>query len=132
MARWLHPVVKNMVLCEDVLPGPPGTGNVHLMNVFANIRPRSSFPYRHSQLCVFLQLTDAAGEGLGHVVARLADSGRVVFYSEDFLIQFRDRLQTKWTVFRLQDCPFPEPGLYLIEFYYHEQWVADQPVYVLR
>src|SRR5436309_15863323 len=61
-AAMLLPIPKSMVLCHDVLPGPEGTGNVHLMNVFGAVRPRFDppFPYRLPRLCVFLQLTDAS------------------------------------------------------------------------
>jgi hypothetical protein len=130
MATWLRPVVKSMVVCEDVLPGPEGTGNVHLMNVFSSIRPRAEplFPHRHPQVCVFLQLTDAEGRALGQIIARQQSSGSAVFGSARHVINFRDRLQVKWALFRLQDCPFPEPGLYSIEFHCAGRWLFEQSV----
>ncbi len=52
----MMPIAKSMILCQEVLPGPEGTGNVHPMNVFGAIRPRSDppFPYRMPQMCVFM------------------------------------------------------------------------------
>jgi hypothetical protein len=134
MASGLIPVAKSMVLCTDVLPGPDGTGNVHLMNVFSGIRPRSDppFPYRLPQLCVFLQLTDAVGQVPGRIEGRQADSDRIVFASQEQSIRFRDRLQVAWVLFRLTDCPFPEEGLYWIQFYCHDHLVADQRVRLLE
>jgi hypothetical protein len=90
----LLPVAKAMILCQDVLPGPEGTGNVHLMNVFGAIRPRSDppFPYWLPQLCVFLQLTDAAGEVPGRIVGRRADQDVPVFASPEHPIVFTGRL----------------------------------------
>ena|SRR5262245_45927015 len=133
MARRLQPSVKTMILCEDVLPGAGGTGNVHLMNVFSEIRPQGEppFPYRFPELCVFLQLTDAEGQASGRVVGRRADSGHIVFSSKDHLIHFQDRLQVKWVLFRVKDCPFPAPGLYWIESYCDGRWLADQTVTLL-
>jgi hypothetical protein len=133
MAVWLDPVVKSMILCEDVLPGPEGTENVHLMNVFSAIRPREvpSSPYRLRQLCVFLQLTDAEGHTSGHIVGRHAGSDRTVFASPRHDIQFEDRLQMKWVVFRLLNCPFPDAGLYWIEFHCDGRWLAEQSVLFL-
>lgn len=127
MPTWLQPVAKTMLLCQDVLPGPEGTDNVHLMNVCSSIRSRSDppFPYRLPRLCVFLQLTDAEGEAPGYMLVRQADSDRVVFKSVEHLIRFRDRLQLKWTLFHIIDCPFPDPGLYLVEFYFEGRWVVD-------
>ena len=124
MAEKLLPVVKSMVLCEDALPGPAGTGNVHLMNVFSNIRPRSepAFPYHLAQLCVFLQLTDVEGQAPGHILGYHPDSGRIVLSSTRHPIQFRDRLQVKWVVFRLKDCSFPEGGVYWMSFISTGNW----------
>jgi hypothetical protein len=105
------------------------------MNVFSGIRPRAEppFPYRLPQLCVFLQLTDAVGEPAGRIVARkAAGTGAIVFASTDHVIRFWDRLQDKWVVFRLKDCPFPEPGLYCIEFQCDGQVLGDQRVRVWR
>jgi hypothetical protein len=127
MPTWLHPVAKTMLLCLDVLPGPAGTENVHLLNVTNSIRPRSDppFPYRLRRLCVFLQLTDAEGEAPGYIRVRQAESDQVVFESAEHSIQFRDRLQMKWALFHITDCPFPDPGLYLVEFYFAGRWVVD-------
>ena len=130
MENRLSPVVRAMVLSEDVLPGTDATGNVHLINVFGAIRPRCDppFPYCFPKLCVFLQLSDAQGTASGRILGRSAASGSVVFASNDHPIHFRDRLQVKWVVFRLQDCYFPEPGVYWIEFYCDGRWIADQTV----
>ena len=128
MVGMLQPVVRSMILCEDVVPGPEGTGNVHLMNVFSAIRPRLGFPYRLPELCVFLQLSDAIGQAPGRIVGCQADTDRLVFASPEHLIRFHNRLQVKWALFRLKDCPFPTPGLYWIEFHCNGRWVADQSV----
>ncbi len=45
---WL-PAAKTMIVCEDVLPGPEHTGNVHLMNVFSGIKPKGNPPFPHRQ-----------------------------------------------------------------------------------
>src|SRR5262245_51306785 len=97
------PTVKSMILCEDVLPGPRGTGNAHLMNVFSAIRPRSGYPYRFPKMCVFVQLTDAEGEMSGRVVGKKADADEVIFVTSDTAIHLEDRLQLKWVVFRISD-----------------------------
>jgi hypothetical protein len=130
MENLVSPVVRAMVLSEDVLPGATATGNVHLINVFGAIRPQSDapFPYRFPNLCVFLQLSDARGLASGRILGRSADSGNIVFASNEHPIYFRDRLQVKWVVFRLQDCYFPEAGVYWIEFYCDGSWMADQTV----
>jgi hypothetical protein len=94
MALILLPVVKSLILCEDVLPGPAGTGNVHLMNVFGSIRP-ATFPHRHRQFCVFLQLVDAVGTINGRVVVSRAETDEARFFTPTHPIPFLDRLQVK-------------------------------------
>jgi hypothetical protein len=128
MATWLQPVVKGMLLCTDVLPGPAGSGNVHLMNVFASFRPAGQppFPFHAPQFCVFLDLTDAEGEGRGQIMVRHAESDTIVFASNEHPIQFRSRLQRRWVLFRLHDCTFPGAGVYLSEFYLDGRWLGDQ------
>jgi hypothetical protein len=133
MVGKLIPVAKSIILCEDVLPGPGSTGNVHLMNVFSAIRPTANppYPYRLRQLCVFLQLTDALGEGPGRIVGRQAETDRIVFSSHEQTIRFQDRLQQKWVHYRLTNCPFPTPGLYWIQFSYDDQLVGEQTLKLL-
>ena len=132
MAVPIVPVSKAMVLCEDVLAGHPATQNVHLINVFSSIRPRDllAFPYTLPQLCVFLQLSDASGEGIGRIVARSAQDGRIIFASPGHPIRFHGRTSPTWVLFRLQDCRFLEPGLYWIEFYCDDRFVSDQSLRV--
>ncbi len=98
------------------------------MNVFSAVRPHSfpAYPYVLPQLRVFLQLTDGVGQGPAAVSGVQLETGDVVFSSQPHVIQFQDRLQVQFVVFRLVDyCDFPAPGLYSIQFRYHRHWVAD-------
>jgi hypothetical protein len=127
------PVVKSIILCDNVLQDPHSE-KVHLVGVFNAIRPQADppFPHRQQEFSVFLQLTDADGEAVGQVVARKANSGRIVFTSPSHRLEFLDRLQVKWVRFRIRDCPFPEPGLYWIQFYCDQQLLAEQRLFLLR
>jgi hypothetical protein len=130
MPTWLGPVAKSMLLCTDVLPGPAGSGNVHLLNVFDSIRPgdNSSYPHRASPFCVFLELIDAEGDAAGQILIRHAGTEDVIHATSEHIIHFRDRLQRKWVFFRILGCVFPEPGVYFIEFHLEGRWIAERVV----
>jgi Family of unknown function (DUF6941) len=129
----LPPQAKTMILCDDLLK-VPATDKVHLIGVFNAIRPRGEppFPYRCPEFCVFLQLTDTEGEGLGSITTCMGATDRVVFASQDQPIEFLDRLQVKWVLFRIRNCPFPEPGLYWVQFHFAGQLLTEQRLRLLR
>ena len=126
---WL-PLAKAILLCEDKLDGPANTGNIHLMNVFSAIRPES-FPHVKPQICVFLQLTDYRGEGGGNIIIRQADSETIVYFGSEHQIEFLDRRQLKWVLFKCPDCRFPAPGVYWVEFHFKGELVVDQVLNVI-
>jgi len=90
-----------------------------------------SFPYRHRQLCVYLELTGHAGRSSGFVSAIKADSDEDAFASGAHTISFTDPLVVVPAVFRIQDCPFPEAGLYWIQFYCDEMLVEHRLTLIL-
>ncbi len=130
MPNWLLPIVKSIVLCEDVLPGPKETGNVHLINAFSAIRPRGEFPfpYHPTKFCIFLELTDAEGAGNGWVAIRDAATDEIIFSGGEHAIHFEHRLRIKRVNFAIKGCVFPAPGLHLIEFFLQDQWIVDRPL----
>ncbi len=131
----LVPVAKAMVLCDDIRPNINRRGKVDLIGVgFHVIRSSSDppFPYRHRQLCAFLQLTDAQGEGIGRIMVREANSDRVIHATQEYRILFPNRLHLISVSFRMRSCTFPRPELYWIEFHFDGERVAFQPVHLIR
>jgi hypothetical protein len=103
------------------------------MNVFSALQrvPLTSYPRRFETLCVFLQLTDCEGQGLGQIRGRRLETDEVAFASEEHPIAFSGRLQIKFVNFRLvRRCVFPAPGVNCIQFFYGGQWVAEQALTV--
>jgi len=37
-------------------------------------------------------------------------------------------LEVVGVTFRIRNCLYPEPGLYLVQFWYNEQVIAEQPL----
>jgi hypothetical protein len=120
----LNPVVRYMVLCDDILRDSSNPRRVHLIGPISAIRSSATppFPSEHPKLCIFLHLTDCRGNGNIRVDIVHADSDVTIFRSQVWPVQFSgDPLEVYGLVFRLQQIPFPEPGLYWVQFWYNEQ-----------
>jgi hypothetical protein len=128
----LRPVVRYLIVCEDVQISDPG-GNVSLLNLVSAIRSGSEqqYPISCGPICVFIQLTGCRGLGLGRVEFQHAETGEVVRKSPTQNLDLgTDPLAIMRMVFRFPTCHFPEPGLYWVQFWYNEQMIADQPLVV--
>src|SRR6266481_50551 len=121
MPQVVLPNAKAIVLCDEVTWRAESQA-ADLQGV-RTIIEAAVFPYRHRQLCVYLELTRHFGRSLGFVRVIKADSEQDVFASSTHAIPFHDPLVVAQVVFRIKDCPFPEPGLYWIQFYCDEMLI---------
>jgi len=127
----LHPVVRYLVACEEVVVDPDNPHRVTLVSLISSIRSLTDPPYplQQPELCVFVQMTECRGQGDCRLEIVQADSGQVVFRTRTRPLSFgNDPLDVFGLSFRIRNCPFPEPGLYWIQFWYNEQVIAQQPV----
>ena len=132
MARTA-PVVRHMLLCEDVRSDANNPHRVNILGLVSKIEVLSDppFPLRLPELCVYLLMTDERGRGQASIVGVHADSGQAVFASPERNLQFgADPLAVVGVIFRIEDCVFPEAGLYWIQFVYNGQVIAQQPLLV--
>jgi hypothetical protein len=129
----MEPIVRHMLLCDDAQPDPGSPRKVNVCGLVSIIQPEPDipFPLSHPELCVYLQVTGGRGAGQGRIVAVRADTDQVVFASAAHPITFGpDPLAVLGIVFRIQDCVFPEPGLYWIQFRFNGKTIAYQPLLV--
>jgi Family of unknown function (DUF6941) len=127
----VHPVVRYLIVCEDVQTDPEHERRVTLVGLISALRSldQPPFPVLCRELCVFLQLTDCRGAADGRIEIRHADSDRVVFRTRTRTIPFsNDPLEVVGVNFRIRDCLFEEPGLYWVQFWYNEKMLAQQPL----
>jgi hypothetical protein len=130
----VHPVVRFLVPCENIIidPGPPI--RVTLDGVISTIHSldQPAFPYRHAELCIFAQLTECRGSGKIRLEAIQADTGQVVFRTRELLVTFgNDPLAVRGLPFRIFGCLFPDPGVYWIDLIVDGTEIARQ-VLLLR
>jgi hypothetical protein len=130
----VHPIVRYLIVCEDVEMDPDNARRISIIGLLSTIRSlqQPPFPLLYREFRVFLQVTECRGPAEGRVEIRQADTDHVVFHTQTRTIPFgNDPLELVGLRFLVQDCVFPEPGLYWVQFWYNEQMIAQQSL-VLR
>jgi hypothetical protein len=125
------PVVRYLVLCEDVHADQVDPQRITLVGLISTLRSLEEPPYPilKQEICAYLQVTGCRGAAQGHVEIRHADSDEVVYRTRTRTIPLvTDPLEVVGIAFRLRDCLFPKPGLYWVEFWYNDEVLAQQPL----
>jgi len=128
----VHPQVKAMILCDEVLTDPRRTRCISWR--FQRVRPRAERPFpiaiRSSRSSYSSHRCGGRLRPAGSRPARLIP---IVSFSPA-----KRSPSSLWTgssqmgPLRLRDCPFPEPGLYWIQFYCAGELLAEQRLHLLR
>ena len=114
------PVVRQMIVCQRVTPDPGRPDRVDLLGVSDTLRSKTDppFPTRYPAFCVFLEVTSCRGAVIGQIQVVEADSGAQMAQTADHQLPLpNDPLETRLFSFRILDCPFPNPGLYWVQFW---------------
>jgi hypothetical protein len=128
----VRPVVRYLIVCEDIVLAPANPRKVTLIGLTNTIRASKGFPVRQSELCVFGELTDSRGTGRVRIEIVQADTDRVVFRTRTRSVSFgNDPLDVIGVRFRIRNCLFPAAGLYWVQFWYNDELIEQQPI-VLR
>jgi hypothetical protein len=127
----LVPTVRYLIVCEDVQTDPQHALRVTLVGLLSAIRSIDDppFPLLYRELCVYVQLAECRGPGDGHIEIRHADSDRVVFQTRTRTLPLgTDPLALFAVSFRIQNCLFPEAGLYWVQLWYNGAVLAQHPI----
>lgn len=123
------PFAKSLYLADGTL-GFPG-GKTDLMGVFNSIRPRI-YPFVAKGFVVFAQLAGGLGQVPFHIDIRTATTATPVNYmSNTHFLQFQTRDSLVQLSYTVPACTFSQPGLYLVELFCDNQWVADTTLQLL-
>jgi hypothetical protein len=123
------PVALGLVLCDPVII-EEGTRKVSVIGAFNRLEGRA-FPFVPSPFCVLATLTGAQGEGrLTLTVIQLETDEEV--YSLTRQVAFPDRFAEGRVLFRLADCSFPAPGVYISTLTVDDDWVAHRRLRILQ
>jgi hypothetical protein len=74
---------------------------------------------------VFAQLSNGHGKIPFYIDIRMAMGNQLVYTSNVHQAQFPNRTITIQLAYTVAGCNFPQAGLYLVELYCNNQWVAD-------
>jgi hypothetical protein len=127
----IHPIVRYLIVCEDVRRSPNKPNPITLEGLFGTIRlgAQPTFPLLYQHFCVFTQLTECRGSAKMRIEIQHADSAEVIFRTHTQKISFpNDPLQVVAAIFRIRECNFSEPGLYWVQLWYNEVVIAQQPL----
>lgn len=124
MAGVIVPVAKSLYLCEEVdVEG----GLINLYGLFNSLHPRR-YPYTRDSFVCFTQLVGGLGHVSCSVEVRWADGQQLIYITHSLPIRFDDRETLLQVKVDIEGCVFEAPGLYLVELYCNNAWVADTTV----
>jgi hypothetical protein len=119
----LLPVVRHLLVCEDLIYDSANPQRMTIKNLLGNIRSVSHPPYPllFPQLCVYVQLAECRRVGEVRVRIEEADTNTLIYQTPKLKISLgNDPLKKRGLPFRIRDLPFPFAGLYLVEFWYND------------
>ncbi|HYT94244.1 MAG TPA: hypothetical protein VEL76_36345 [Gemmataceae bacterium] len=116
------PVAKGVYLCDYVIGYE--NGKTDLYGLFNAIRPQK-YPHTQGRFCVFAQLVNGLGQISFHIDVRNASRDELVHTTQTHQLSFPDRNTLVQMVLTIEQCPFPQPGIYLVELFCDNKWVSD-------
>lgn len=128
------PIVRYLIVCDDVVKDPNRPKRVTIVGLISAIRVVSDppFPLLYRELVVFSQLTEVRAAGEIRVdVVRLDDDQLLSRTRAQAVNVGNDPLAIHGLVFRIRDVVFPAPGLHAVRLWYNDQQIAEQP-FLLR
>ena len=123
----ITPVAKALYLCDGTI----GFANqkTDVMGLFNAIRP-PQYPHRQG-FVIFAQLLGGLGQVPFYFDIRFAADNSLVHSTKAQLLYFPSRDTVVQMAYTTGGCPFPQPGIYLVELFCNGQWVADTPLDLL-
>lgn len=126
MANVIPPVARPLMLCEEIdVEG--GSINVYaLLGAFH----ATAFPYTRESFAVFVQLSGGLGEMPVHYDIVRARDDRLIHTSHVHRLRFDRRTQLIQLATHFEGITFEEPGVYLVQLFCDNTWIADVPLEV--
>jgi hypothetical protein len=131
MADVPLPIVRYMIVCDDILTDPERPGKPMLVGLICLLAPDTEPPYPFwlSQMCVLLILAEGRGTGTCELRLIFEETGEVVWQTKRLPIAFGpDPVALRGVIFRDHQVPFPARGVYIVQFWYNDQMLAQQTI----
>lgn len=125
MADQIVPVTRSLYLCD--FHAGYDDGRVDLYGVHNALRP-AVYPHARRQLVVFAKLTDGIGDVPFYLDIRRADEDIGIRTTPVRTLRFTDRTAVVQLAVTIENIRFPEPGVYVVDLFCHDDWVCDATV----
>jgi hypothetical protein len=122
--------VHVLVLCDEIEQRPDEEGVFDLHGARTQVQALS-FPYRPSQLCIYLQVSGHEGMASGQVVVVSEATEEEIVSAPINDIQLLGPLTAIPVGLRIRNCEFPAPGVYWFQVILNEKLVAERRFHVL-
>jgi len=122
------PVAKGLYLCDGHIGFP--NQKTDLVGIFNSIRP-AKYPHVQKHFLIFAQLISGLGQVPFFLDLRFAPTGQLIHTTNTRVLNFPHRDKLVQLAYTMQNCSFPQPGIYLVELFCDGQWVADTKVDLL-
>ena len=122
------PVAKAPYLCDGHIAFL--NRKTDLMGIFTSIRP-VKYPHIQKHFVIYSQLISGLGQVPFYFDVRFARTGQLIRTTHTHVLNFPHRDKLVELPLTMQGCPFPRPGIYLIELHCNGQWVADTTLELL-
>lgn len=116
------PVAKGIYLCDYAIGYENSKGDLY--GLFNAIRP-SNYPHTQGRFCVFAQLINGLGRIPFFIDIRDAARHQLIHTTQTNHLLFPDRNTVVQLAVTIEQCPFPESGVYLVELYCDNTWISD-------
>lgn len=115
------PVARSLVLCEEA---DSEGGLTNLYGIFFALE-RVRYPHQEPEFVVFMQLAGGLGQQTFYLDIRRAFDDLLIHTTNPQPLLFADRDHLRQVAVRLLGIEFPTPGMYIVELYCDNTWVAD-------
>jgi hypothetical protein len=124
------PVLRHLVICEDIRSDVALQRQVTLVNVISSVSSTATPPYpvRQPELCAFVQMTECRGTAHCQVRIVSAVAEELIFETQTHEIVFGNNpLEVVGLSFRIRNCLFQTRGHYWLQFWYNAVMLFQQP-----
>lgn len=129
MTTSVVPIAKAVYLCDFHVGYQDG--KTDLYGLFNAIRPQA-YPHIQRSFVIFAQLLNGLGDVSLFVDIRHAGRDELIYTTNIKVVRFPDRTTLVQMGLVIEGYQFAEPGVYLVELFCNNMWVADTTVVLLE
>src|SRR5687768_13577140 len=115
MQPTVVPFARSLYLCKQHIGYEDGT--VDLYGIFNSHRATNGYPVSGLRFCAFAQLSNGLGKVPFYFDIRNAATSELVWTTGQRELRFANRRQVVQLAMSIENCPFRDAGVYLIELY---------------